>query len=332
MKSFFPLFGEISPALNVPKRWNKPLGKIIRKVSATFGERTCFELLKLGESFSSEATSSDIEPCTIKLLRSSETLGNKIGKDSLLEGLADILSLFKSDETGPLPSVDNFEKKILSPFNPITSNYKYKQTSLSLSSPTAFPKKVEISLITRYFSAEKKLALRFKLGLFRDICGDFYIEVGCVLSDRTMPKLSKNLNLLDKGSPIKMGMLQLSRNIVLEHIRERDYLAGLDLTPAFFHMVQLCERLGGKFVQPHEAERYVNIIKRSVEHSIFHRQQYMKSINEGLFCIALDRYQQNRLNPKVISLLLHNRMILDYRTDVELLWIPSRMIYGKNEF
>lgn len=319
-------------SLNVPTRWTEPLGKIIKKASAAFGEKTCFELLRLGESYSSEAASSDIEPCAIKLLRSLETLGKNIGKDSVLKGLADILPLFKLNEISPLPSVDNFEKKMTFPFNPITSNYKYKQTSLSLSSPTAFSKKVEINLIVKYFNSPEQVALKIKLGMFKDICGDFYCEIGCVLSDRTMSKVSKNLDLLNRRSPIGLGMLQRSKNNVLEYIRERNYLAGLDLTPAFFHMIRLMERFGGKFIQPQEAERYINIIKRSVKHTILHRQQYMKSINEGIFHFALNRYQHNHLNPTLVSLLLHNKMILDYKTDKPLLWIPPRMIYRKSEF
>jgi len=318
--------------LNVPPRWTEPLGKIIKKASAAFGEKTCFELLKLGHSYSAEAASSDIEPCAIKLLRSLIALGNNIGTDSVLKGLVDILPLFKLNEKSPLPYVDDVEKKMVSPFNPITNNYKYKQTSLSLSSPTAFSKKVEINVIVKYFNSREQVALKFKLGVFKDICGDFYWEIGSVLSDRTMSKVSKNLDLLNRRSPMRLGMLQQSKNNILEYIRERNYLAGLDLTPAFFHVIRLMERFGGKLIQPQEAERYINIIKKSVKHTILHRQQYMKSINEGIFHFALNRYQHNHLNPTVVSLLLHNKMILEYKTDKPLLWIPPRMIYRKSEF
>ena len=92
------------------------------------------------------------------------------------------------------------------------------------------------------------------------------------------------------------------------------------------------ERFGGQFIQPQEAGRYINIIQRSVTHTILHRQQYMKSINEGIFHFALNRYQNNHLNPTLVSLLLHNKMILDYKTDKPLLWIPPRMICRKSEF
>jgi len=311
-----------------------PVGTAWRTASRTLfarlqddGERDLVTyFLRLNESYRSADEDRDHELSEVKLLRSFVALRNRITDGTFSEQVRALQEALRASERALLPTSSEFRTAISLPFHPLVGTWPVTQTGLSFGSPVAFPNAASLNLVLRLFDESWRLKLKLKLGLFRDEGGSFLWETGCILSDRALGNLSRDLSLMDVVGPVTPHMMKRSTGALFAAMLERPVIKAIDLTPAFYHIVPFSLWLGGIFVDRPLFEESKRSLLEAVKHSLSGEADRLKSIHPTLYGCASRMMASGTVKDPVVSLLLYNKMVFDPVTGKGFVWRPPRML------
>jgi hypothetical protein len=233
---------------------------------------------------------------------------------------AQLEALFARAE-GDLSSIFATREEIMSELLPLLSPLRgelpYHSSNLVFSSPMGDPESTSLNIIIRLYDPGRLLTVKIKTGIFIDSAGALYWEVGFVDIHKSLQNLRRNF-IINKPSRRDYFLLQRLVECAKHFIRRRIKVKGLDITPAFYHVVSLSRRLGGVPASDLDWREWNSRIEAAYHYSmdllarhggkqLFHELQRVKR-----------RY--------VISWLFDNNMMRDPVTNGILKWSPPRLI------
>jgi hypothetical protein len=266
--------------------------------------------LAMAEYYASDPGNILKESNLTKSLRSLDLLSSNVFRNTLNERLASFR--VANDHPYPfLPSPAELQEELIPITSEIRSQYPYITTNLNLSQPTSSHDLVSMNVLVRLYDARQSQKIKIKLGSFQDEMGRLFWEVGFVYLDKSirqpLPKL------LDQRAAGDYFLLKDLVDCTKRFIVRRERVVGLDITPAYYHVVLLCKRMGGVAEDEATLNRHLNEI-----HDAF--QRYLE---DGQHLNIIDPSHKRRL---AISWLLEKRLLRN-PSGKSISWHPPRLIW-----
>ena len=294
----------------ITAKWEKVFNKIYFKALDKFSLQSLEMLFQLNEIF--DITQKNTEPSKIILLRT--LLNNlRIDENKLID-LCKRLSLFFIDN-------ENYEQTIVEPI--ITNSKKYVfSRGITISNPTCNQNSFQLNIVTRFFDSAFKMALKIKTGIFHDHAYGYLIDTGFIIQRKHINNLFVNISNNDDLSTNKIafGFKRAIANIE----KKNDTLKainGIDLTPAYFHIVPFSIFLGGQYIDENVFTIYKTELFKNIKYT-FQRTDD----NTEIFKTLKSLYLANKLKPLHISFMLNNKLILKRDSQTHYKWQPPRII------
>jgi hypothetical protein len=124
--------------------------------------------------------------------------------------------------------------------------------------------------------------------------------------------------------------LQECAHVALKLATQRRHVYGIDLTPAYFHALQLSSRIGAEAKDPEAVRRYEQLVRDSARLAIgrWERGENARGgpRQQALIERALAEAKRGRLKTLTISLMLNEGLVTDPNNGKPMTWKPPRMI------
>lgn len=201
-----------------------------------------------------------------KTAESYHTLLRKQSQDRICAQLKDLFSMAGDDPFAIFPTSQEITAELLPILEPVRMNMPFHTTNVNLSCPVSFPEKTSLNLIIRMYNPEKVNTVKIKIGVFMDDSSSLFWEVGFV----DVSKSIRNITwIANPGARPKGDYFMLSKLVARTKtfIRRRAGIAGLDITPAYYHVLQLSRRLGGRTVTEFDWSEWNRKLEEAYQHS-----------------------------------------------------------------
>jgi hypothetical protein len=240
-------------------------------------------------------------------------LAGQLGR-LLQHGAGDLFSIF--------PAREEILDELLPLAEPLRAELPYQTSNLAFSAPVADRGSLSLNLIIRLYDPSRKVTVKIKIGSFVDCEDHLYWEVGFVDEKKSLQGIRRNFL---SGDPSKRDYFLLARLVACTRrfIERRVNVRGLDLTPAYFHVVPLCRRLGGQAEPGFDWEGWNDRISRSFEYSLGQLPATVSGIGRAELGTLKARY--------LVTWLFEQGLMLEPGTERQLPWDPPRLRYPQSE-
>jgi hypothetical protein len=248
-----------------------------------------------------------------KTAESYHTLLKTRSQDEIYDQLKFFFSTPETDAFNIFPTAEEIKNELVPILQPLRKQLPFYTTNLNLSSPVAVAETTSLNVIIRLYNADKKNIIKIKIGSFADRRGKIYWEVGFVdvfKSIRDIEEFSES-RFHSKGDYFLLMRLV---NCTKTFIERRPRVSGLDLTPAYYHVLQLCKRLGGRTTERFDWPVWQRNLDEAYQYS---RNLEIDGLKSKQFETINKRY--------VISWMFENGSMRD-PSGKPLMWTPPRLI------
>lgn len=213
----------------------------------------------------------------------------------------------------------SYEEMVLSPLSKHLIGYPKKIRGISISNPVCNSNLKQINIVTRYYDNKGKIKVKIRIGIFKDNIYGVLLDTGFIESEKHISKLFYN-----KENPtsekveffLKKSLLQIENRA-----SKVGGIVGIDLTPAFYHLLPFSLFMGGKVINEIAFENYQNKLLSNLQYT-FEILKERDSNVEFLYPLFIN----GKLKRNHISYLLMKNIILDRNSDKIFPWIPPRII------
>ncbi|HSE39993.1 MAG TPA: hypothetical protein VLH08_04445, partial [Acidobacteriota bacterium] len=214
------------------------------------------------------------------------------------------------------PKPVEISHEILPIVNPLRSELPFYSTNLNLSSPVSHSSTTSVNVLIRLYDSEKRNRIKIKIGAFVDDSSQVYWEVGFVDAIKSLKNLFTDRRTRSKVQS-DYSLLRKLVDSTKQFIKRRNKVAGLDLTPAFYHVMQLCRRLGGKTVIEVNWMNWRRDIEDAYSFSLKH-------LTDELVVSKLQR-----VNQRFAISWMYDQGLLTNSSGQRLEWQPPRLIWAR---
>ncbi len=214
------------------------------------------------------------------------------------------------------PTREELHDELLPLAGPLRREFDQQTSNLAFSSPAGDREAVSLNLLIRLYDQSGKVRIKIKIGIFADQGNELYWEVGFVDVNKSLQNIQRNFL---SGDPSKGDYFLLFRLVecTKRFLGRRVKVCGLDLTPAYYHVVPLCLRLGGRAEKGFDWGAWKDQISRSFEHSWRMLPERVWGIDKGGLEALNRRY--------LISWLFEQGLMLEPGSEVPFPWNPPRL-------
>lgn len=251
------------------------------------------------------------------LLKTAESLRTLLAHQTfscIHSNLANFFSKTTDDPYSIFPHNDELREEILPIVDSLRDKLPYYTTNLNLSFPVSDQHTTSINVIIRMYDSTKRNRIKIKVGAFVDDASNVFWEVGFVDSLKSLRNLVRN-GEMKFSAESNYSMLRKLVDRTKTFINRRNKIAGLDLTPAYYHVLQLCRRLGGKPVRYVDWEEWNHRLEKEITMSL---QQLKHS--------RLIQLREKMHKRYLISYMFEGGLIKDSDGN-SLPWSPPRLIW-----
>lgn len=189
--------------------------------------------------------------------------------------------------------------------------------NLSTSRPVAFPDCPSLNIILRVYTPERALTAKIKVAIFRTPTGEVWYEVGYVDPRKSLQQFAANF--LDQApDPGRFEHLRDLVDCTKQFITRRPAVAGLDLSPAAFHVLPLCWKLGGRPRDGFDIRKTLTRFETALAHTLATHPHDLP------WPVARLAHVPERF---LIAHLLERGLLFDPATDRPMVWSPPRLVW-----
>jgi hypothetical protein len=245
-----------------------------------------------------------------------QRLSSRVPHDHMVVQLHALFSLARKVDL-VFPTEAEIRDELLPLADPLRQELPFHTTSVNLSSPASFPSRVSINVIIRLYSRAFRDIVKIRVGLFADEDGVPFWEVGYVDVRRSLQRFRRNF--IDREPPATdYFLLQRLVDCVRRFIRRREVVRDLDLTPAYYHVLPLCVRLGGQPQGIFDRAAWNGRIVETYRHSL----AQISELPEGITLEELEKVNRRY----AISWFFEQGLMRDPDSNRPVRWTPPRLV------
>jgi hypothetical protein len=250
-----------------------------------------------------------------KTAESLHTLLTHQTSTTLRSSLGSFFSKTDGDPYTIFPHAHEISEELLPILDSLKVKLPHHTTNLNFSSPVSHPHVTSINVIIRMYDSTKRNRIKIKIGAFVDDAGHIFWEVGFVDSFKSLRNVVRN-GSMNFSAETNYSLLRKLVDCTKTFITRRNKIAGLDLTPAYYHVLQLCRRLGGEPTEEINWEQWNNKLEETITLSL-------QKLKHSKLIQLKDKLHKRYL----ISCMFERGLIKDFAGN-SLSWNPPRLIWA----
>jgi hypothetical protein len=252
-----------------------------------------------------------------KTAESFHTLAKSHSRNAILIDLQKFFARAGDDPSTIFPTAKEITDELLPATTPLRTEFPFHTTNLNFSHPVCAADTTSLNVIVRLYNHAKENLIKIKIGAFVDRSDRIFWEVGFVDATKSTRNI-RRMTGFSHRSKADYFLLQKLVDCTKTFIMRRDRVKGLDLTPAYYHVVQLCRRLGGHTLTEFDWAGWNRDIDEAFAHSI----QLAETQRAGLTA-----HEQETIHRRYLISWLFDQGLLKDPTGRVLKWQPPRLVW-----
>lgn len=249
--------------------------------------------------------------------QSFKKLGNRINPSLLLSQISELEAAGHKNIFSIFPTRKEITTELVPLLAKMRMEYPLLTMGLSISNPVCLPHRASLNIVIRLANEQNNIGVKIKISVFQDDKGEIFYEVGYVDVSKSIHHLKRNF--VDQ-QPVRRDyfLLQSLVDCTKKMIARRKKITGLDLTPAYYHVLPLCLRLGGFPADFAEFEEWKKNLELIIDHSIRKFKEADPATSSTLATVP---------RRVLATWLFENKLVTDPLTGLIVNWRPPRLVY-----
>lgn len=249
--------------------------------------------------------------------RSFKKLSDRITPSLLLSHISELEAAGHENIFSIFPTRKEITTELVPLLAKMRMEYPLLSMGLSISNPVCLPHRASLNLVIRLANEQNNVGIKIKIAVFQDDKGEIFYEVGYVDVSKSVRNLKRNF--IDQ-QPVRRDyfLLQSLVTCTKKIIARRKKIKGLDLTPAYYHVLPLCLRLGGLPANLVDFEKWNKNLDLIINHSIWKFNEADPGTSSALATVP---------RRVLATWLFENKWVTDPLTGSVVCWNPPRLVY-----
>jgi hypothetical protein len=217
------------------------------------------------------------------------------------------------------PTSEEISQEILPIVSPLRTALPFYSTNLNLSAPVSDSNTTSLNVLIRLYDSEKRNRIKIKVGAFVDGSSEVFWEVGFVDAMKSLRNIFRdqdNRFSVESDYSLLRKLVDCTKQFIIR----RPQVSGLDLTPAYYHVLQLCRRLGGKTVNPFNWTIWLQDLEHAYNFSL-------RQLKDNVIVSNLQKVHQ-----RFAISWMFDQLLLSDASGKLLKWQPPRLICRRDSF